>query len=325
MDKAKPGIAVWGVGSHARRNLIPAIAASPWRLAGLLTRNQVQAREIADPLGVPVYADAAEMLSNSDVAAVLLAGPNGVHYEQTKRVLAAGKAALVEKSFCETLVQAEELAGIAEARGLLIAECFSFAFHPQFLRFKTALQEAGRPVSLTARFGFPFRAPDDIRHRADLGGGALLDVGAYCLSIMDRLLPGPVAVTWARMDKAQGYEVDTQGAAVVQGSGSVTGFCDWGFGRAYRNEIEGWGGGATVFAERIFAKPSDLPTRVRFVHQRDNRVEEIDIPAANSFVQMLTAAATALNDTVAQKALRREILSQARLIQQVRDCAGWRT
>jgi dTDP-3,4-didehydro-2,6-dideoxy-alpha-D-glucose 3-reductase len=321
MDTAKPGIVVWGVGDHARRNLIPAIGASPWRLAGLLSRNQGLMQEIAAPLGVRVYADPAEMLSDSGVAAVLLAGPNGVHYQQAKAVLNAGKAALVEKSFCDTYDQAAELAGLAEARGLLVAECFSYVFHPQFQRFKAALDAAGQLMSLTARFGFPFRAPSDIRYRDDLAGGALLDVGAYCLSVMDRLIPGPVRVKWAKMDRASGYQVDTGGVAVVQGQGGVIGLCDWGFGRAYRNEMEAWGDTASLFAERLFAKPADLATSIRVSHQRNNRVEKVDVPADNAFVQMLTAMEAARNDPAAQKVLRQEILSQAALIAGVRSCS----
>jgi NDP-hexose-3-ketoreductase len=184
---AKPGLAIWGIGSHARRNLVPAASTSAWSLTGLLSRNRVVVEEVAKPLGVRGYADAAEMLADSNVAAVLIAGPNGVHHAQAKAVLKAGKDALVEKSFCADQAQAIELVDIAKQRGLLVAECFSYVFHPQFERLKAVLGENGRPVSLTARFGFPFRDPSDIRYRADLAGGALLDVGAYCLSAMCRL------------------------------------------------------------------------------------------------------------------------------------------
>jgi predicted dehydrogenase len=322
MNKAaKPGIAVWGVGAHARRNLIPAIASSPWQLAGLLSRNQTVTQEVAGPLGARIYNGKAEMLSDPAVAAVLLAGPNGVHYEQAKAVLGAGKAALVEKSFCDTYEQAAELAEFARRKDLLVAECFSYVFHPQFERLKAVLSASGRLMSLTARFGFPFRDPSDIRYRRDLAGGALLDVGAYCLSAMTRLLPGPAKVKWARMDSAAGYEVDTGGQAVIEMAGGVVGLCDWGFGRAYRNEVEGWSDKASIFAERIFAKPADMPTTIRIVHQQDNRQENFSVPPSNAFVGMLTSVAAAMPDTVMRAALRDEILQQAGLIRDVRKLA----
>jgi NDP-hexose-3-ketoreductase len=318
----KPGIAVWGVGTHARRNLIPAIASSPWRLAGLLSRNRAVTDGVAGPLGVTVYQDEAEMLSDPAVEAVLLAGPNGVHYQQAKAVLRAGKAALVEKSFCENYDQAAELTSLAKQQGVLVAECFSYVFHPQFERLKAALSASGRILSLTARFGFPFRDPSDIRYRADLAGGALLDVGAYCLSAMARLVPGPATVRWAQMDAASGYEVDTGGQAVLEMAGGVIGLCDWGFGRAYRNEIEGWSENGSLITERIFAKPADLPTVIRITHQQDNRLETLTVAPGNSFAEMLTAMAAARTDAAGQAALRDEILEQAALIADVRRLAG---
>jgi NDP-hexose-3-ketoreductase len=318
----KPGIAVWGVGSHARRNLIPAIAGSPWLLAGLLSRNQAVVREVAAPLGVRVYADQAQMLADPNVAAVLIAGPNGVHYAQAKAALGAGKHALVEKSFCDTYEQAAELVAMAGERGLLVAECFSYVFHPQFGQLKTALSASGKLVSLTARFGFPFRDPSDIRYRADLAGGALLDVGAYCLSALSRLVPGPAKVSWARVDSAPGYEVDTGGQAVVEMAGGVTGLCDWGFGRAYRNEVEGWSDRASIFTERIFAKPADLATAIRIIHQQDNRTETESVLPHNSFAGMLRAMAAALADDAARERLGDEIMEQAALVRDVRRLAG---
>jgi NDP-hexose-3-ketoreductase len=319
---AKPGIAVWGVGSHARRNLIPAVALSPWSLTGLLSRNRVVVEEVAAPLGCCAYADAGEMLADKNVAGVLIAGPNGVHYEQAKAVLNAGKAALVEKSFCANQAQAVELAELARQRGLLVAECFSYVFHPQFARLKTALQGGGKLASLTARFGFPFRDPSDIRYRADLAGGALLDVGAYCLSAMCRLVPGPARIKWARMDIAPGHEVDTGGQAAIEMADGVVGLCDWGFGRAYRNEVEAWSDSFSLRTERVFAKPAELETVIRILHQQDNRVEDIAVPSGNSFAAMLTAMAEARGDEAARAMLRAEILEQAALVHDVRRHAG---
>lgn len=321
--KAKPGIAIWGVGSHARRNLIPAVIESPWSLVGLLSRNRKVVEEIAAPLGVRIYANAGEMLADRNLSAVLLAGPNGVHYEQAKAVLHSGKAALVEKSFCARQEQAVELTTLAQQHRLLIAECFSYAYHPQFEQLKTVLQGGGKLASLTARFGFPFRDRSDIRYRADLAGGALLDVGAYCLSAMCRLVSGPARVKWARMDSVAGYEVDTGGQAVVEMADSVIGLCDWGFGRAYRNEIEAWSGSASVHAERIFAKPAGFGTVIRVVHQQDNRLEDIAVPPHNSFVAMLAGMVPGLDDGAIQASLRAEILKQAALVHDVRRHAGF--
>jgi len=320
----KPAIAVWGVGAHARRNLIPAIASSSsWRLAGLLSRNRTVTKAVAAPLGARVYEGEAELLSDPSVAAVLLAGPNGVHYGQAKAVLGSGKAALVEKSFCESYDEAAELVALAEAQRVLVAECFSYVYHPQFERLKESLSAAGRVSSLTARFGFPFREPADIRYRRDLAGGALLDVGAYCLSAMARLLAGPAKVKWARMDTQSGYEVDTGGQAVVEMAGGVVGLCDWGFGRAYRNEVEVWGDRAWLRTERIFAKPDELSTAIRIIHQQDNRPENVDVPAANAFAGMLADMAIARTDKQMQADLRSGILDQAALIRDVRRLAGY--
>jgi hypothetical protein len=124
------------------------------------------------------------------------------------------------------------------------------------------------------------------------------------------------------MDTAAGYEVDTGGQAAVEMANGAVGLCDWGFGRAYRNEVEAWSDSASIRTERIFAKPAELETVIRLMHQKGNRIEEIAVPPANPFCAMLKAMASARNNEAARAALRADILEQAALVHEVRRHAG---
>lgn len=322
------GLGVWTLGNHARRNLVPAVMESPsWELRGVTSRNASVVTEIASQTSAKAYVDPEAMLSDTSIDAVLIAGPNGVHYEQAKRVLLSGKHVFVEKSLTANLEHAEELAEIARASKRVIAECFMYRFHPQFQALLAIVRDSaltGEVHTITARFGFPHLPAGDTRYSKALAGGALLDVGAYCVSAQLSLLGPNPGVEWARVEHPGHFEIDTGGSAIFR-SGTRIGHADWGFGRAYRNEIEVWAERVTVTASRVFSKPPTLDTEIVIVHQEDNRRESRRIPAANHFVAMLESFAQACSSASMRDALATEALHQARTMRVIRDRSNLRS
>lgn len=321
MTKGGLGLGVWTIGDHARRNLLPAVAEAPsWRLQAVSTRDPVVCGEVAEAFEAPGYVNPDDMLADPRVDAVLLAGPNGTHFERARQALQAGKHVFVEKSLTGRLDHAEALVALATRSDLVLAECFMYQFHPQFEVLQTLLGPNG-PVgavhTIEARFGFPHLAANNIRYSKALEGGALLDAGAYCISALDRLTEGAGEVCWASLGYHDPFEVDTSGSALIAGAG-VTAFADWGFGRSYRNEIEVWGTNASVSVQRSFSKPSSLSTDLLVRHQLGGRLETIVVPGTNAFVLMLEHFAKACDSSVLRRDLWARAVRQARLIDAVR-------
>ena len=127
-------------------------------------------------------ADYAELLEDPDVDAVYIPLPNGLHKEWTIRALAAGKHVLCEKPLANTAADAVEMAEASRAAGRLLMEAVMYRFHPRIQGVVEKLRERP-PEEIWASFGFPLREPGNIRFDRDLGGGALLDVGTYTISL----------------------------------------------------------------------------------------------------------------------------------------------
>jgi predicted dehydrogenase len=197
----------WGVlgnANIARVCVIPAIQKSRnGRVRALATRSPERSREVAEEHGIPkVHHGYEALLKNPEIEAVYVPLPNHLHHPWTLRALEAGKHVLCEKPLARNAAEAEEMSGAAEASGRTLMEAFMYRFHPRSLRIKRLL-ERGRIGELRLlHSSFCFRMQDEVleaacepRLRPELGGGALLDVGCYGVSV-SRWLVGrePTAV-----------------------------------------------------------------------------------------------------------------------------------
>jgi dTDP-3,4-didehydro-2,6-dideoxy-alpha-D-glucose 3-reductase len=263
------------------------------------------------------YRSENELLADPAVDAVLIASPNGVHYHQIKAALAAGKSILVEKTFCDDYEKTCELLAEAAAKKKLAAECLMYLYHPQFSVAKAMIENidvVGRIATVSVRFGFPHLPSSNIRYSAALAGGALRDMGAYCISAVSQLFDSEPYVSWAAMDTAAGYDVDTGGCAILTLADGIRAFCDWGFDRAYSNQIEIWGERARITVEHAFSKPATSPAIIRVIHQIGNRDEVVTIEPANHFVIMLENFAKAFDDPAATAKLACEVRRQSAIM-----------
>lgn len=295
-------VALVGVGSHARRNVLPAFAdADGVELVGVRSRNDAARAEAAATYRVRSYATDEAMLGDRDVDAVYVCTPVGTHGEWIHRALDAGKHVICEKTLVASTKQAEAALAHAEQLDLAVLEAFMFEHHPQWAALQTVIADGaiGAARSLTARFGFPHLDPSNVRYRADLGGGALLDAGAYPLAAAVGLWGMPDRIE-GRLITEPGYDVDTRGAAWLAWDDGRHAHLEWGFGHAYRNEIEVWGSEGTARLARAFSKPPTLATSVSITPQSGDAYE-IAVPPANHFARMLTAFGEAIRDGRVQR------------------------
>jgi predicted dehydrogenase len=129
------------------------------------------------------------LLADPDVEAIYISLPNSMHHPWTMRALAAGKHVLCEKPYTRHHADVAAAFDAADHAGLVLCEAFMWRHHPQARMLVGLLPEIGELQTIRATFSFVLDRPNDIRLRADLEGGSLMDVGTYCVSGA-RLLTG---------------------------------------------------------------------------------------------------------------------------------------
>jgi predicted dehydrogenase len=221
---------VWGVLGTARigtEKVIPAMQRSGCcEVRAIASRSVAAARDAAATLGISVaYGSYDELLADPAIEAVYNPVPNHLHVPLTLRAAAAGKHVLCEKPLALSAEEARRLREVPA--GVKVMEAFMVRFHPQWLRARE-LVRAGRVGTLRAIqafFSYLNTDPADIRNRADVGGGALYDIGCYPITIARFLLEGEPRRAVALVDRDPGFGTDRTTSALVDfGEGRHLGF-----------------------------------------------------------------------------------------------------
>ena len=187
--------------------VLPAISASKnGRLVAIASRDPQRAQRLAEKHRAEHVASGYDdLLADPRIDAVYIPLVNSDHKEWTLRALAAGKHVLCEKPLGMNAAEAEEMAAAGERSGKHLMEAFMYRFHPRTRRFVEALVD---PEYVHASFGFSLKDESNYRFQAPLGGGALLDVGCYGVSVMRWILGEPAQV-FARSKLAKGVDMTT--------------------------------------------------------------------------------------------------------------------
>lgn len=165
---------------------------APFEVVAVSSRDAARARAYADEHGIArAHGSYEALLADDGVDAVYIALPNALHHEWTMRALAAGKHVLVEKPYTRIPEQVDEAWDAAERGGLVLAEAYMWRHSAQTRLLLALLPRIGEVHAVHATFTGMLVRPDDPRWVPALGGGALLDVGCYCVSAARLLLGEP--------------------------------------------------------------------------------------------------------------------------------------
>src|ERR1041385_6581740 len=174
------------------RAVIPAMQASPVSpVVAIASRDAEKARAAARSLGIPrSYGSYEELLADPEVDAVYNPLPNHLHVPWSIRAAEAGKHVLCEKPIALSAKEARELLEVRDRTGVLIGEAFMVRTHPQWhaVRSLIAGGRIGDLRLIVGHFSYGPRRPEDIRTRPEWGGGALLDIGCYPITMSRWLL-----------------------------------------------------------------------------------------------------------------------------------------
>ncbi len=180
----------WGVISTAnigRAAVIPALQrAENAEVVAVASRDLARAQVFADELGIPrSYGSYETLLQAEEIEAVYIPLPNSLHRTWSIKAAEAGKHVLCEKPLALDAAEGKEMEAAARDNGVRLMEAFMYRFHPQTEKVLQLLKQGtiGRPGLIYAAFTFRLGDRDNIRLRPELGGGALMDVGCYCVNI----------------------------------------------------------------------------------------------------------------------------------------------
>jgi len=185
MKKLKLGII--GVSNHfLKRCRIPLEESTKIEVIAIASRDINKAKSIAEKYHIPhAYGNYQELLTNNEIEAVYIPLPNHLHREWIMKAADAGKHILCEKPLSLNTEQAKTVINYTEKKGVKLMEAFMYRFHPQWIKAKQLLDsgELGKIISIHTFFGYNNTDSNNIRNIKEYGGGAMLDIGCYAISV----------------------------------------------------------------------------------------------------------------------------------------------
>jgi predicted dehydrogenase len=325
LKNSKIKIGVLGCASIAERSLIPSIQKldSEFYLSAVASRSIEKAKFFAEKFSCNFFSNYEDLINSNEIKAVYIPLPNSLHYEWVKKSLNAGLHVLCEKSLATNLKEAEELNGLAAEKSLILLENFQFRFHSQLKAIKKLVSDGvlGDLRCIRSSFGFPaFSSKNNIRYQRHLGGGALLDAGAYPLKIVQMFMGDDLEISAASLHVDKDFGVDIWGGAYVkQKKGDLFAEIAFGFDNYYQCSLELWGNKAKLFTNRIFTSgPNENP-----ILEIDTEIkkEKIILEIDDHFINMLHHFYLLISEKKDAEYEYIQNINQARLIDELRKLA----
>ena len=303
----------WGIISTAHINrlvLAGARESDRVEMVGVASRDQARAEAYAREHGIErAYGSYEALLEDPDIEAVYISLPNSLHVEWSVRSLEAGKHVLCEKPLDRRPEEVERAFDAAERSGRILMEAFMYRHNPQTARLTKLVAEGaiGTLRSIRAAFSFSLDEVENVRLAADLDGGALMDVGCYCVS-GSRLVAGePERVYGEQVVGESG--VDVLFAGTMRFPGDVVAQFDCGFVLPDRDELEVVGSEGLLFLD----DPWHARTPVIEVRREDG-VEEVALEPQDSYRLELENLGDAIAGSAEPLLGRADAVGQARAI-----------
>ncbi len=303
----------WGILSTAdinRKLLAGAAESAEVDVVAVASRELERARAFAERHGIPrAYGSYEELLADPDVEAVYVPLPNTLHVDWSIRALEAGKHVLCEKPLDRRPEAVERAFDAAERAGRLLAEAFMYRHHPQTARLAELVRSGAIGELRLVRSAFSYALFDEanIRLRPEVEGGALMDVGCYCVS-GSRLLAGEPERVFGRA-----YVGPTGTDWVFTGSlrfrNGVLATFDCATCLTSRDELEAVGSEGSLFLDDPWHC-----TRPVIELRRDGAVERIEVEPANPYRLELEDLSAAIRGERTPLLGREDAVAQARAI-----------
>jgi predicted dehydrogenase len=259
----------WGIISTAkigREKVIPAMQQSAYcHVIAIASRNKEEAQNVARNLNIPkAYGSYEELLDDAEVDAVYIPLPNHMHVPWAIKAIEKGKHVLCEKPIALSAGEAQTLLNAAQQKPQLkIMEAFMYRFHPQWVKSKQLVSEGALGELKTIQSFFSYYNVDEnnIRNIKEAGGGGLMDIGCYCISLSRFLYDSEPQRVSGIVDYNPKSGTDHMASGILDfGSGTATFTCSTQAAPYQRVNIIGAEGRIEI--EIPFNAPPDVQTRI---------------------------------------------------------------
>jgi predicted dehydrogenase len=290
----------WGILSTADialKKVIPAMQLSPWcEITAIASRDLAKAREAADELGIRIaYGSYEELLADDSIEVIYNPLPNHLHVPWTLKAAEAGKHVLCEKPIALNAEEATKLIDARDRYGVRIQEAFMVRTHPQWLETQRLIREGriGTLRSITCFFSYNNPDPANIRNQLELGGGALMDIGCYPITISRWIFNAEPRRVLGLIERDPEFRTDVLTTAVLDfPNGHSTFTCSTRLAPYQRMIFHGTEGRIEVLIP--FNAPNDRPTQILL----DD--ETIEIPVCDQYEIQGTLFSQALRENKEQ-------------------------
>ncbi len=280
MKKVKWG--VLGAASIAVRKVIPGMQKGGYcEISAIASRDKRKAEDAAGKLGIAkAYGSYEELLRDGEIEAVYNPLPNHLHVPWSVKAAEAGKHVLCEKPISLNVAEAKGLLAVRDRTGVKIGEAFMVKTHPQWLRTQEIIRSGGIGDlrAIAGVFSYFNRNPDNVRHKVEWGGGGLMDIGCYPIT-MSRFIFGeePVRVV-GTLERDPDFGTDRLASVILEFSSGQSIFT-CGTQAAYFQRMHFLGTSGRVEIEIPWNAPNDRPCRIFVGDQMGGapKVEEFPI------------------------------------------------
>jgi len=213
----------WGILSTAkigRNAVIPATQASTrGEVVAIASRDGTRARAVAGELNIAsAYGSYEELLADPEVDAIYNPLPNHLHAPMSIAAARAGKHVLCEKPLAMSAQEARQMVDVFAQEGVVFMEAFMYRLHPQWKQVRDLVTEGriGEVRAVHSWFSYNNTDPDNIRNVAEFGGGAVMDIGCYCINVARTLFAAEPETVTSTVTRDERFGIDTLTSATLR-------------------------------------------------------------------------------------------------------------
>ena len=282
---------VLGTARIARTQVIPAMQQSgSHRIVAIASRDADRAAQAARDLRIPrSYGSYEALLNDPEVEVVYNALPNHLHVPWSIRAVDSGKHVLCEKPIALNAGEARTLLEAQRRTRKQVAEAFMVRAHPQWLRARELVLTGriGNVSLITGHFSYNRRDPADVRSRVEYGGGVLLDIGCYPVTMSRWLFDSEPTRVVAFIDRDPELLIDRLTSGLLEFAGGRQAAFTCAGQLALHQSIQLYGSKGRIQLEIPFNPPHGQPSRLIVDDGRDlvgGGRSTIEIPAVNQYI-----------------------------------------
>lgn len=315
-------IGVIGASNFARRIMIPAFKSlsDTFDLVAIASRSKDKAIEFSNAFSIEPLVGYDRLIDRTDIDAIYMPLPTGMHEEWVLKCLEANKHVLVEKSLGVDLTSVKRMVDEASRRKLNLMENLVFGHHSQhqFVRELINDGEIGQIRTVRSQFEFPPLQKDNFRYNPQLGGGSLLDAAPYPIGVSTALLGSSLKVKGAVLQIDHGLGVDVFGSAYLVAGDGTAAQISFGFDNFYQCNYEIFGTTGKITVKKAFTpKPHESPL---ISLEKPDFQKTFTMNPDDQYCNGLNSFYRAINEATHEEH-HSDIINRSRIITEIRECA----